>query len=1336
MIKKCVQKPYTVLVAVIVALLIGAVSLTKLQTDLLPDMTIPYMVVMTTYPGASPEKVERDVTQPMESALGTISGVENVTSTSAENYSIVMLEFEDDMNMDSALVKVNTQLESVKSYLPETCGSPNVMEMSMDMAATLYASVTQEGADIYEISEFVEENITPEFERMDGVASVSSLGLIEKSVEVRLNQDKIDDINEKVLKKTNDKLDEAADDLSEAKSKLNESESTIKSQKKKLSSQQEKTSDSLADASVALDKAQATKSAYESQLTSLQTQKAALEAEKKAYEDNHIQETYDTIDGTLGQLSAAMGDMAMESGIVIPSGIAAAAADKDGFEAFKSWMGTIGMGEQIESLDYDSLKKVYDVVTTRLPQIETELANMETEIAATQALVTGVSQQMEGLDEQYQQVLKGSMQAASGFGSAEAQMAAAQTAIDNAREELDNAQEQYDKSVEAARENANINSLVSLDTLSGLIYAQNFEMPAGYIDDENDEQWLLKVGENFESVDELKDMVLCHLDDIGDITLSDVADITVIDNAGESYEKVNGEQAVVLAVYKNSTASTSEVSGDFDNTAKALEEEYEGLHIQMLMDQGDYISMFIKAVVSSMALGALFALVVLIIFLQDVKPTIVVAFSIPFSVLVALILLYMFDISINMMSLSGLSLGIGMLVDNSIVVIENIYRLRGRGLAAPRAAVQGTGQVAGAIISSTLTTICVFLPMVFASGFVRQLMLPFALTIAFALLASLVVALFVVPVIGSNILKKYKPKEHRIFDAICNVYAKILSFCLKIKLIPLAIAIALLVFSIGGVLNMGVSILPDMTTEQIAISCEMPEDVTKDEAYDMADQVMEIIQNVENVKTVGAMANVGSMLSGGSGTENYTQFMFYVLPDDDISDVRVIKQICKDIEKNTENLDCEVNADSSSMSEMSSFMSDGLTVELTGREVDELLAVSEDVMEILENTEGCIDVSNGQEEGDNEIYLQIDKTKAMKDGLTVAQIYQTLTGRLTTDTTALSEYLDETQMDVNIVDETDELNVENLLDTELTVTVTNDDGEQETETRKLSEYATTTKGKGVTSISRENGTRTMSVTCAMEEGYNSTLVGRQVEDKLENMTLPKGYTAELGGSTTNVNNMLSQMMQMMLLGFALIYLIMVAQFQSLLSPFIVIFTVPLAFTGGFLGLLLAGEHLTLISLLGFLVLMGTVVNNGIVFVDYVNQLRIGGMSKRAALIATGRTRMRPILMTAMTTILAMVPMAFGHDAGTSMGKGMAIVIIGGMAYATLMTLFIVPVMYDILYRRQPKIVDVGDDTIDDAPDDAAEFLSRMTDEEKNALKDKKKRRFGKKNSSEHPESEQ
>ena len=513
---------------------------------------------------------------------------------------------------------------------------------------------------------------------------------------------------------------------------------------------------------------------------------------------------------------------------------------------------------------------------------------------------------------------------------------------------------------------------------------------------------------------------------------------------------------------------------------------------------------------------------------------------------------------------------------------------------------------------------------------------------------------------------------------------------------------------------MGISVMPDMTTQQIAVSCKMPDDTTKEDAYATADKVMEAIQKIDNVESVGALTNVGSLISSTMSSDDYLQYSFYVLPKEGVTDIRDIKQICKSIEKNTKDLDCDVSTDSSSMSEMSSLSSSGLTINITGRETDKMLEISEDVMKLLKETDGCTDISNGQEDGDDEIYLEIDKTKAMRDGLTVAQIYQTLSDRTNTDKTALTGYLDDTQMDVKLIDETDVLNVDNLLDTEFTVTTTNDDGEQETKQTKLKKYATISRGKGVASINRKNGTRTMSVTCSMEDGYNATLVGRDVQDKLNSYKAPKGYNVELGGSTTDVNNMLSQMMQMMLLGFALIYLIMVAQFQSLLSPFIIIFTVPLAFTGGFLGLLFAGEQLSMISLLGFLVLMGTVVNNGIVFVDYANQLRIGGMKKRNALIVTGRTRMRPILMTALTTILAMVPMAISHSAGDSMGKDMAIVIIGGMAYATLMTLFIIPVMYDILYRRQPKVVDVGDDTIDDVPDDAAEFLAQLETERKSS----------------------
>jgi multidrug efflux pump subunit AcrB len=243
-------------------------------------------------------------------------------------------------------------------------------------------------------------------------------------------------------------------------------------------------------------------------------------------------------------------------------------------------------------------------------------------------------------------------------------------------------------------------------------------------------------------------------------------------------------------------------------------------------------------------------------------------------------------------------------------------------------------------------------------------------------------------------------------------------------------------------------------------------------------------------------------------------------------------------------------------------------------------------------------------------------------------------------------------------------------------------------------------------ITRENGSRYMTVTADAKEGYNATLLSRSVQDALDAYSAPEGYMVEIGGESEQVMDMVWQMLKALALGALLVYLVMVAQFQSLLSPFIILFTVPLAFTGGMIGLLLFQEQLSLLSMIGFVVLMGTVVNNGIVFVDYVNQLRIGGMSKHDALIATGKTRMRPILMTALTTILAMVTMMFSTGIGASLSRGMAIVVAFGLAYATLMTLFVVPVMYDLLYRKQPKEVNVGDDSVDDVPDDAAEFIQQ------------------------------
>ena len=861
-----------------------------------------------------------------------------------------------------------------------------------------------------------------------------------------------------------------------------------------------------------------------------------------------------------------------------------------------------------------------------------------------------------------------------------------------------------------------------MQTLSQLIYAQNFAMPAGYLDDAEDNSWLLKVGSNYESVDELSNIVLTNIEDIGDVRLCGVADITVIDNADDSYARLNGQSAVVLSVFKSSTAGTNEVSKNIAAAISELEEQYPGLSVLTLMDQGDYITMIINGVLQSMIVGAALAILILALFLKDVKPTIVVAVSIPLSVLTALILMYFTGISLNMMSLSGLALGIGMLVDNSIVVIENIYRLRSKGVGAARAAVQGTKQVAGAIIASTLTTVCVFLPMVFTAGTVRELMMPISLTIIFTLAASLLIAMTVVPAAGSTLLRNSKEKKHPFFDKVQDIYGKMLAFCLKVKVVPLAIAIGLLVYSIWAVMRMGIVMIPDMTSNQIEISVQMPEDTDKEECYKRADQVLDAMTTIDGIGDVGAMAGGDTTLvasSSGMSDSTYDQFTFLVLTENENAGKEEVNRICREIEERTADIDCELTI-STGMSEMSTMMGSGLSVKVYGDDLDTLTKITQDICDLAATIPGYENISNGQEEPDQVIRLVLDKDAAMRKGLTVAQIFSELNGKLTESTDAATVTIDGEDMKIVVKDGRKPLTRENLLDYNFEIQTTDDNGNTVTEDHPLSEFATLKLEEGVQSINRENQSRYMTVTATVAEGSNATLLSRELQPLIDAYELPDGYTIDTAGESDMVNQMVIQMSKVLLLGLALIYLVMVAQFQSLLSPFIVLFTVPLAFTGGLIGLLLMNEPLSVMGMMGFVVLLGTVVNNGIVFVDYANQLRVGGLERREALIATGKTRMRPILMTALTTILAMASLLFGDDLSSQMSKGMAIVVAGGLAYATLMTLFIIPVMYDILFKRKPLQVDIGSENLDDVPDDAADYLKQKELEQQEATqKDEK-----------------
>lgn len=830
--------------------------------------------------------------------------------------------------------------------------------------------------------------------------------------------------------------------------------------------------------------------------------------------------------------------------------------------------------------------------------------------------------------------------------------------------------------------------------LGNILMAQNFNMPAGYIT-EGEEQYLVKVGEEYASLEELENTLLMHMDvdGVGDVRLSDVADIALTDNAGESYAKVNGNDGVVLSFQKQSTASTATVSQRINSAIAQLQEQNPGLHITPLMDQGDYIDMVVGSVLSNLLWGGLLAIIVLIFFLKDAKPTFIVACSIPFSLMCAITLMYFTDVTLNIISLSGLALGVGMLVDNSIVVIENIYRLRSLGVPASKAAIQGAKQVSGAIFASTLTTICVFLPIVFTQGISRELFTDMGLTIAYSLLASLVVALTLVPAMGAAVLKNTKEKSHRWFDAFVEGYQRLLGWALRHKAPVLSGVTALLAISIFLTTQMGTAFIPAMDSPQMSAILTMPRGAAQQDAYAMADTVMERIAAVDGVETVGAMSGGSGMSSMMGGSSSGGSITYYILLSDDRTATNA--DVSAAIEAQVADLDCTVEVQESTM-DMSALGGSGVELVITGRGLDEMNAIADDLRGILRGTEGLVDISENSVTGNPETRITVDKYKAMQHGLTVAQIYSELAAELKAENTATTLTLDGTDTPVVVVKPAGQAPTRgNIMDHAFTVT--NAEGEEETV--RLYDIAAKQETDSVSSINRENGARTMSVSAGVDARHNIGLVSRELEKKLADYELPEGYTVEIAGENETINSAMTDLVKMIALAVVFIYLIMVAQFQSLMSPFIVMFTIPLAFTGGLLALWLTGSELSIIAMLGFLILAGVVVNNGIVFVDNINQLRLAGMDRTEAILETGRTRIRPVLMTALTTILAMSTMALGIGDGAEMTQPMAIVTIGGLTYATLLTLLVVPVLYDI-FRKKP----LYDPELDAAAADAAKEL--------------------------------
>ena len=1410
--KFSVKKPYTVLVAVILVIVLGVVSFTKMSTDLLPSISLPYVIVMTPYPGASPETVEMVVTKPVEASMATVSNIEGISSVSSENYSTVILEFAQSADMNAASLEIRENLDQIKSYWDDSVGSPIIMKLNPDMLPVMIAAVGNTGMTDAQVSDMTQNVVIPELESIEGVASASATGLFEESVNVIIRQEKIDAINKQVFAHIDDEMKDAeqelADgrqeiydgqaDLAEARAELEDSKQELVDNQQELddnSAELEENKQKLADgkAEIAENKAKleegkselankkgettAQLAAAETEILTAKTEleatkmhltleiataKASIEAAQgmmvqldegiKKY--NEAKQTVDIINGLITELDKVPAPTPTPPTDPIdptnptPGDSQDIPVTGNGptdalLEPIAQLLGYDITGKTIGELK-DELGKKRDGINAELEKmgdLQSQRAELEANISMQSAAISAMSTQlsvieenMSSLDKALEQIYAGNLTAAIEFANAqttisvgemqlsaaetqleaseaqleagEEQLKAGQEQIDSAWEQIQDGEEQLKDSAEQLKDalqqildgeeeleearvdaynQADMNDILTVDTVKSLLAAQNFSMPAGYVTEEGID-YLVRVGDKPEDIEELKKMPLLNpeMDGVDIITLEDVADVFMTDNSEEIYANVNGAPGIMITIQKQTGYSTGDVSDRILDKFEELKEENEDLILITLMDQGIYIDLVMDSIINNVLFGAILAVLILILFLKDWRPTAVVACSIPVSLITAIVCMYFSGVTLNVISLSGLALGVGMLVDNSIVVIENIFRMRSEGYSAKEAAIEGAGEVAGAIMASTLTTVCVFLPIVFTEGIVRQLFVDMGLTIAYSLFASLLIALTVVPAMSAGVFSKAKPqKEGKVFGGLIKGYSKVLELSLRFKPIVFVLVLVLLVISAKAAFSKGTAFMPDMDSTQITMTLSLPKDTPLSQTADVTDSVIDRLREMEDVTDVGAMASTSSlsMLSGGGNSSTNETVVYISLREDKEKDnVEIAHDIRENIADILDANQAEAAIETSTM-DMSALGGSGIVVQVKGRELDTLQEIAKDIAAIVEGVEGTAEVSDGLEEATGELRIVIDRQKAIEHGITVAQAFQQIQAKLAdaASATTLETEIEEYSV---YVKHANDIELTRKLVKDLELDHTKQDGKKEK--IKLSDIAVFESTEAPKSVNRVDQTRYISVSASIAEGYNVGFVSDDVEAALKDYDMPEGYSYTMSGENETINDAMEQVFLMLVLALIFMYLIMVAQFQSLLSPFIIMFTIPLAFTGGLLGLYVSGSEVSVIALIGFVMLSGIIVNNGIVLVDYINQLRAGGMKKRDAIITAGRTRIRPVLMTALTTILALSTMAFSDDMGADMSKPMSVVTIGGLIYGTLLTLIVIPCIYDVFMREKNK----------------------------------------------------
>lgn len=1014
-----VKRPVTIVMVTLIVVLLGIVSLTRLPIDLLPQFSLPIAIVQTQYSGVGPQEIENLVTKPLESSIGTVSNIENVSSISSEGSSVIIAEFNFGTDMDFASLEMREKVDMIKGFLPEGANSPMVLKIDPNAMPVIEASLSGSD-DLSSLQEFAEDELSGRLERLEGVASVNISGGYEKEI-----------------------------------------------------------------------------------------------------------------------------------------------------------------------------------------NIEADLAKLQ-------------------------------------------------------------------------------NYGINMDSIAQIIGAQNMSMPGGTIE-KGIQNLTIRTSGEFSDVDEIRNLQI-NLPTGATIPLSDVAEVNLENKEIKSISKINGNQSLSISVQKQSGTNTVSVSSRINEELEKIRQEFPNRDIKVVIDQADFINLSISTVLKSGALGAILAMIILFLFLRNIRTTLIVGTAIPVSIIATFSLIYFAGVTLNLMTLGGLALGIGMLVDNSIVVLENIYRFRKEGSSKVESAIKGTKEVAMAVTASTLTTVAVFLPIVFVEGITSTIFKELALTITFSLLASLLVSLTLVPMLSSQILnvdinneEKSKRKSFilnafdRGFEKLENAYKRVLKWSLGHRKSTILIALLIFVLSMASLITVGAEFIPATDEGQFSVSINLPIGSELQRTDEISKEVEKRLEKMDIVETVFTSVGSSGSFSMGGSTENQATITGVLKEDRDQSTFDLAEDIRSKL--NIAGADIKVNVTSNSMGAVS-MAGAPISIQIKGQDLDKLEDISKDFVKLLEEVEGTREVTSNIGEGIPEVEIEIDKLKASNYGLTTAQIGGTVRSVISGNTA--SRFTTQGN-EIDIVLKGNDLyseNLENLRNLPITTPMGS--------TVNLEEVADVEIVNGPISINRDSQSRMVTVNSELKDRDLSSVI-TDIEEKLEGYDLENGYSYNIAGENEQLEEAFSDLFLALALAVVLVYMILASQFESLIHPFTIMFTVPLSIAGGALGLFITQRTLNVTSLIGAIILIGIVVNNAIVLIDYINTRRKNGEAREEAILNAGPIRLRPILMTTLTTALGLLPIAIGLGEGSEIQAPMATVVIGGLLVSTILTLVLIPVMYTIFDSLSRKV---------------------------------------------------